>query len=83
MNAHIAPDSDPVIGPCNSLQQLKLYDLDKASPQFHQQLVDFLRGEEYRNLISKLQSEDLKPLSEYLDNVRYQTIFLRAALNAT
>lgn len=77
-NTHAAPASRPVIR-CNPLQQL--HDLDKASPQFHQRLSDFIHGEEYRNLFSKLQSEDLASLSEYLDSVRHWTFFLRAALN--
>lgn len=29
----------------------KLRDLDSASPQFHEQFVNFLRGREYRNTI--------------------------------
>lgn len=65
--------------PSNPLQQL--YDADKASPQFHQRLSDFIHGEEHRNLFSKLQNEDLTSLAEYLDSVRHKTTFLRTALN--
>lgn len=61
----------------------RLYYLDKHSPQFPQQLSDFLCGAEYRDLVSGLQSRDLASLAEYLDSVRHQTIFLRIALNAT
>ena len=53
----------------NPLQQL--YDLDKASPHYHQQLSDFLCGEEYGNPSSELQSPDLASLAEYLDGVRH------------
>ena len=66
MNDHGASVGDPVISR-NPLQ--RLHDLDKASPQFHQRLGDFLHGEEYQNLFSKLQSDDLASLAEYLDSV--------------
>jgi len=49
------------------LQQL--HDLDKTSPQFHDQFTHFLRGDEYRNGVSNLQGEDLTWLVEYLDGV--------------
>ena len=48
-----------------------LYDLDKASPHYHQQLSDFLCGKEYGNPSSELQSPDLASLAEYLDSVRH------------
>ncbi|KAF9643182.1 hypothetical protein BDM02DRAFT_1694073 [Thelephora ganbajun] len=51
----------------NPLQQL--HDLDRASPQFYEQLSSFLRGNEYRNVFPKLQSEDFAWLVEYLDSV--------------
>jgi hypothetical protein len=51
----------------NPLQQL--HDLDRASPQFHEQLSSFLRGEEYQNAVPNLQGEDLAWLVEYLDSV--------------
>ena len=47
----------------------KLRDLDKASPQFHEQLSDFFRGEVYRNIFPGLQNEDLALFVEYLDSV--------------
>ena len=47
----------------------KLRDLDKASPRFHEQLVNFLRGDEYQNILSKLRNEDGLWLIEYLDGV--------------
>ena len=72
--------TSPIV-PYNLLRQID--DLDKNSPQFPQQLSDFLCGAEYRDLVSGLQSRDLASLAEYLDSVRHQTIFLRIALNAT
>jgi len=47
----------------------RLRDLDKSSPQFHDQLSDALRRKEYRNCVSNLRSEDLVWLVEYLDRV--------------
>ena len=47
----------------------KLRDLDKASPRFHEQLVNFLRGDEYQNVLPKLRDEDGAWLIEYLDVV--------------
>ena len=64
----VAPESCHMV-PSNPLQQL--YDLDKASPHYHQQLSDFLCGEEYGNPSSKLPSPDLASLAEYLDSVRH------------
>ena len=52
------------------LQQL--HDLDRASPQFYEQLGSFLRGEEYQNAAPNLQGEDLAWLVEYLDSVSLQ-----------
>ena len=56
----------------NLLQQL--HDLDRSSPQFHDQLSNLLRGEEYRSSLN-LQGDDLAWLVEYLD-----TVGLRIAL---
>lgn len=60
--------------PPNPLQ--RLHDLDPASPQFHKQLSNFLRGGEYRNAFTDLQSEDLTWLVEHLDRVSLQTTLL-------
>ena len=57
--------------PRNPLQPLR--NLDRTSPQFHKQLVDFLRGSEYRDVVPSLQNEDSAWLIEYLDNVSLQT----------
>ena len=62
----IAPVRYPMI-PHNSLQPL--HDLDKSSPQFHQQLIEFLRGDKYQDVVPTLQTEDLAWFVEYLDNV--------------
>ena len=53
--------------PSDALQKLR--DLDKASPRFHEQLINFLRGDEYQNALSKLENEDGLWLIEYLDGV--------------
>ena len=58
----------------NPLQPL--HDLDKTSPQFHQQLIDFLRGNEYQHAVPTLQTKDLAWLVEYLDNVSLRIISL-------
>ena len=58
------------------LQQFR--DLDRASPHFHEHLSSLLRGNEYQNILPKLQSEDLSWLVEYLDGVSLQITFLRA-----
>ena len=63
----------------HSLQPL--HDLDRTSPQFHEQLVDFLRGNEYRDVVPSLQGEDLAWLIEYLDSVSLQTTFFHSALS--
>ena len=60
------------MGPQNALKQL--HDLDRASPQFHKHLSNFLRSEEYRSALPSLQSEDLWRLVEYLDNVSIRTV---------
>lgn len=52
-----------------------LRDLDGTSPQFHKQLSDILRGDEYRNVIPDLQGDDPAWLVEYLDNVSLQQPF--------
>ena len=59
-----------------------LHDLDRASPQFHKQLIDFLRGNEYQGVVPGLQNEDLAWLVEYLDSVSIQPSFW-AALRST
>ena len=51
----------------NPLQPLR--DLDRTSPQFDEQLVNFLRGNEYQTIFPTLQGDNLTWLVEYLDRV--------------
>ena len=60
------------MNPSDILSQL--HDFDKASPQFHKDLSNFLRSEEYRSTATTLQGEYLAWLVEYLDSVSLQTI---------
>ena len=53
--------------PSDPLQSLR--DLDRTSPHFHNQLVDLLRGDEYRDDIPNLKGRGLSWLVDYLDNV--------------
>ena len=54
-----------------SLRQL--HDLDKASSQFREQFIDFLRGDQYQDILLGLQREDLGWFIEYLDSVSLRT----------
>ena len=65
--------------PFGPLEQLRA--LDRNSPQFHEQLSDFFRGDEYRGVFPKLESEDLEWLADYLDSVGFQTTFLPSTLS--
>ena len=56
----------------NVLSQLRGF--DRASPQFHKHLSNFLRSEGYRSAVPSLQGEDLAWFVEYLDSVSIQTI---------
>ena len=62
----------------NLLQKLR--DLDRTLPDFHNQLTDFLRGNEYQDAAPSLQGEDLAWFVNYLDNVSSGTAFLRFKL---
>ena len=64
--------------PQNPLQPL--HDLDRTSPQFHELLLDFLRGNEYQTSVPTLQGENLAWLVEYLDSVSVQTTSPHSAL---
>ena len=66
--------------PLNLLQKLR--DLDTTSPDFHNQLTDFLRGNEYRDAAQDLQGEDLAWFVNYLDNVSFRIVSLRSTFNA-
>jgi hypothetical protein len=65
--------------PLGLFQQLR--DLDRTSPQFHEQVADFFRGNEYRGVFPKLQNEDLAWLAEYLDSVGLRTVSLHDKLS--
>ena len=60
------------MSPSDILNQL--HDLDKASPQFHKDLSNLLRSEEYRGAVPNLQGEYLAWLVEYLDGVSLQIL---------
>jgi len=66
------PSKASIMDPSNILTQLRGF--DKASPQFHEDLSNFLRSEGYRSAVPSLQTEDLAWLVEYLDSVSLQTI---------
>lgn len=53
--------------PHDALQQLR--DLDRTSPEFHEQLSNLYREDAYRNTLTDLESEDLTWLIEYLGGV--------------
>ena len=49
----------------------RLRGFDRASPQFNEQLSNFLRRNEYRSALMNLRSEDLAWLTGYLDSVSF------------
>ena len=49
-----------------------LYDLDRSSPQFYNQLSDLFREQDYRDFILNLKGDDLARLVGYLDSVSLQ-----------
>ena len=53
----------------------------KASPQFHEQLRDFPRGDMFRSALQNSEIEDLTSFVEYLDNVSLRIVFPPTALN--
>ena len=53
--------------PHDPFEQLR--NLDKTSPQFHEQLNNFLHGDVCQSVLSGLESEDLVWFVEYLDGV--------------
>ena len=59
----------------------KLHNLDKTSPQFYQEINEFIRGKDYREAVPNLQGEGLTWLVDYLDGVSLQTVFPRIAPN--
>ena len=67
--------------PSDPLQKLR--DLDRASPHFHEQLIDFLRGDEYQKVLSKLRDADVRWFIEYLDSASPQLPFSSSRLTLT
>ena len=61
-----------------AFQQLR--QLNRSSPDFHDQLSNVLYGEEYQQCVQNLQDYDLVWLVDYLDNVRRHTSFPRTPL---
>ena len=47
-----------------------LYDLDKSSPQFPEQLIQLLRNEQWMATLQSSPEGELRELIGYLDNVR-------------
>ena len=60
------------------LQQL--YNLDKSSSEFHDQLSSILYGQEYQEHVPNLQGDRLAWLVDYLDKVRLPVSPLRLSL---
>jgi hypothetical protein len=60
------------MSPSNPLQTLN--DLDRTSPHFHNQLIDLLRGNEYRDAVPTLEGGGLTWLVNYLDNVSLHNV---------
>jgi hypothetical protein len=74
-----SPLQNVLMTPLDSLQQL--HNLDRASPLFHKEISEFLRGKEYRDAVPNLKGEDLMWLVEYLDSVSLQTVFPHSTFN--
>ena len=66
--------------PSNPLKTLR--NLDGTSPDFHNQLVDLIRGSEYRDAIPNLEGEGLAWLVDYLENVSLHNVSPHPALTA-
>ena len=60
------------MSPSDPLQSLR--NLDRTSPHFHNQLIDLLRGNEYRDAIPSLEGEDLAWLVNHLDDVSLHNV---------
>ena len=59
----------------------QLHDFNRASPQFHKRLSNFLRSEGYRSAVPNLQGKDLAWLVDYLESVSLQTISPKSVPN--
>jgi len=60
------------------LQRLRR--LDRSSPGFHDQALNVLYEEEYRECVPNLQHDDLVWLVEYLNEVRRHTVLPHSPL---
>ena len=79
--AHLeVPLAPSPMSPSNLLQTLR--DLDRTSARFHNQLIDLLRGNEYRDVIPTLEGEDLAWLVDYLDDVSLHNVSPHPTLTA-
>ena len=58
----------------------QLYNLDRSSSGFHDQLTNVLYGEEYRQCVPNLLGDSLIWLVEYLNNVRYRATLSHSPL---
>ena len=63
----LATSDQHLMIPHDPFEQLR--NLDKTSPQFHEQLNKFLHGDVYQNVFLGLESDDLVWFVEYLDGV--------------
>lgn len=49
----------------------QIYDFDRSSPDFPDQLNTVLCGQEYRKILQALGADELRRLVDYLDKVRH------------
>ena len=68
--------------PPNSSVLEQLYRLDDSSAAFHDRLGGILDGEEYKQSVSNLQTNDLLWLADYLDKVRLPASIPRSPLKS-
>jgi len=61
----------------------RLQNLDRSSPEFHDQLSNVLYGEEYDRCVPNLQDNDTMWLVDYLDEARCRTGVSRSPSNPT
>ena len=68
--------------PPNSSVLEQLYRLDKSSAAFHDRLGGILDGEEYKQSVPDLQTNDLLWLVDYLDKVRLRASIRHSPLKS-
>ena len=64
----------------NTLERLR--SLDVSSHGFHDQFNSILCGEDYRQYVQNLHSDDLVQLAGYLDTVRRRTALICSSLKS-